>query len=399
MADLWRNGHFALAGSGVTGLLGSGATSIASGVVMTLVGPDQLAAFFVGSWLAFVGCLFFYLAFRVTFPRADRRWYAVLVFLFPSLLFWTADVSKEAFMLLGLGLAVYGVALVLQGWRNGYVYLVAGGALCLVSGRTSSSSWRHHSPSRCWSGPCEVASPVLRRRHPLGMAAVFVFVAAIVVVSWIEAAHLLHSVSSQGLVNSLNTVASNNHGTGPGFGSSTITYSSNPLWYPRDIYTVLFDPLPFSAHNLTQFAAALENILILLVILFSLVSRLRHLPRVCMERPYVLMCLFYSAIFLYAFAALGNLGLITRERTLLLPILFVVFAFPIARPGAEPYPWQRRTVRRDSMRSQASVRMRRDHEPADATVVVASTAAKWAVAERPRSDESSWSVARWHPQN
>ncbi len=119
LADMWRNGHFQLAGSGVNGIVGNGSVSIAGGVVMTLVGPDQLAAFFVGSWLAFVGCLFIYLAFRVTFPNSDRRWYAVLLFLFPSLLFWTADVSKEAFMLLGLGLAVYGVALAMQGGASG----------------------------------------------------------------------------------------------------------------------------------------------------------------------------------------------------------------------------------------------------------------------------------------
>ena len=131
LADMWRNGHFGLAGSGVTGILGNGSVSIAGGVVMTIVGPDQLAAFFVCAWLAYVGSVFFYLAFRVTFPRADRRWYALLIFLFPSLLFWTADASKEAFMLLGLGITVYGIALVMVGQRTGYLYLVGGGALSL----------------------------------------------------------------------------------------------------------------------------------------------------------------------------------------------------------------------------------------------------------------------------
>ncbi len=101
------------------------------------------------------------------------------------------------------------------------------------------------------------------------------------------------------------------------------------MWYPRDVYTVLFDPLPFSAHSITQLFAAAENTLILLVVLSSL-PRLRFLPRVCMQRPYVFMALIYSVIFVFAFAALGNLGLITRERTLLLPFLFIVLAFPVA---------------------------------------------------------------------
>jgi hypothetical protein len=234
-----------------------------------------------------------------------------------------------------------------------------------------------------------------RPRHGLTMIATFVFVAVAIALSAFEAAHLLHSVSGNGLTNSLNQVAHNNKGNGFGFGSSTVTYSANPLWYPRDVYTVLFDPLPFSAHNLTQLFAALENTLILVVIVFSLAPRLRSLPRVCLERPYVVMCLFYSAVFLYAFAALGNLGLITRERTLVLPFLFVVLAFPIARPGAEPYPWQRRR-RRDSLRDLTPVPMRQDdREPVRATAVTSAAAAHWAAAERPRSDGSGWSVAKW----
>jgi hypothetical protein len=103
---------------------------------------------------------------------------------------------------------------------------------------------------------------------------------------------------------------------------------------------VLFDPLPFSAHSVTQVFAALENTLILLVIVLSL-RELRCLPRACLRRPYTLVALLYGAAFVYAFAALGNLGLITRERTLLLPFLFVVLAIPLAEPGEVPYPWQR----------------------------------------------------------
>jgi hypothetical protein len=400
LADMWRNGHFQLAGSGVNGIVGNGSVSIAGGVVMTLVGPDQLAAFFLCSWLAFVGCLFFYLAFRVTFPRADRRWYAVLVFLFPSLLFWTADVSKEAFMLLGLGLTAYGIALVMTGGRSGYLYAVAGSALALLIRPDEivilAAGFALAMLLRAFRGR---ADAFRRPRHPFTMAAAFVFVAAAVIISGYEAAHFLHSLTGQGITSGLSKVASNNKGTGPGFGSSSVPYSSNPLWYPRDIYTLLFDPSPFTAHSLTQVFAAAENTLIGLVIVFSLIPRLRYLPRVCLQRPYVLAALFYSAVFLYIFAALGNLGLITRERTLLLPLLFVVLAFPVARPGAEPYPWQRRS-QRGSMRVPSSVGLRGAGDEAEAaTVVVASTTAEWMAAERPNTDGSRWSVAQWDPQD
>jgi hypothetical protein len=398
LADMWRNGHFSLAGSGIKGILGSGSTSISSGVVMTIIGPNQLATFFVCAWLAYVGCVFFYLAFRVTFPRADRRRYALLIFLFPSLLFWTADVSKEAFMMFGLGLAAYGIALVMRGRRSGYPFLVLGGALCLFIRPNEivivAVGFALAMVVRAVMGGASGSSR--RPRTVFSMAAAFVFVVAAVLVTVLVAAHFLHTITNTGIGNSLNKLSSNNQGAGAGFGSSNVPYSSNPLWYPRDAYTVLFDPLPFTAHSITQLFAAAENTLILLVVVSSF-SRLRFLPRVCMQRPYVFTALIYSVIFVFAFAALGNLGLITRERTLLLPFLFIVLAFPVANPGEAPYPWQRR---RSQSRAEPARPGRRApdgaEDPVDATVA-ASTVAEWTTAERPQADGSGWSAAWWRP--
>jgi hypothetical protein len=394
LANTWRSGHFNLAG--VPASIGNGTIGIAGAVVMTLVGPNQLAAFFVCSWLAYVGCVFFYLAFRVTFPRADRRRYAILVFLFPSLLFWTADVSKEAFMLVGLGLAAYGIALVMVGKRGGYLPILVGGALALfirpnevvilVVGFALAMLVRAIGGNASGS----------RRRNAFSMAGAFVFVAGIVVVTTIVAAHFLHGLTSAGVGNALTKVSAGNKGTGAGFGSSSVPYSSNPLWYPRDAYTVLFDPLPFTAHSITELFAAGENTLILLVVLASF-PRLRYLPRLCLQRPYVFTALFYSIIFIFAFAALGNLGLITRERTLLLPFLFIVLAFPIARPGEDPYPWQRRRRRVGAGSVPSGTRGPVDAEEAvEATTLVASTVAEWAAEERSYTDQSGWSAADWH---
>lgn len=396
LADMWRNGHFALAGSGVNGILGSGSTSIGGGVVMTLVGPDRLAAFLVCAWLAYVGSVFFYLAFRATFPQADRRRYAILIFLFPSLLFWTADVSKEAFMLLGLGLAAYGVALVMVGQRTGYLYMVGGGALSLFIRPNEivilAVGFALAMLLRSATG--RATGSLRRPRNVIAMAAAFVFVALAVVITSYEAAHFLHTITGSGVGNSLNTLSAHNQGSGPGFGSSSVTYSSNPLWYPRDIYTVLLDPLPFSAHSVTQLFAAGENALILLVVLWSL-PRLRRLPRVCLHRPYVFSALFYSAVFVFTFAALGNLGLITRERTLLLPFLFVVLAFPMARTGTDPYPWEQRKLRAHHAAIRHGTRAPGDVSELVEATVVTSSAAGWSAVEQPRTDQSSWSAAEW----
>jgi len=338
LASNWRSGHFMLAGTGIRGLLGDGAVSIAGGIIMTVLGPNQLAAFVVAAWLAFVGTVFFYRAFAVTFPEADRRRYAVLVFLFPSLLFWTSDVGKESIMLFALGLTAYGMALALRSRTVGYLYVVLGGALALVV-RPDELVILVIGFAIAMLVRAVVRADHPRTRHPLSMLAALLFVAGAVVVTSVVAAHFVHTLTQSGFSHALTNLSKNNQGAGAGFGSSSVAYSSNPITYPRDIYSVLFDPVFFTAHSLTQVAASLENALILVVILLS-IPRWRHIPRACFQRPYVLLALFYSAVFIFAFAALGNLGLITRERTLLLPVLFVVLALPVARPGTNPYPWQ-----------------------------------------------------------
>ena len=96
---------------------------------------------------------------------------------------------------------------------------------------------------------------------------------------------------------------------------------------------MLFDPLPFNAHGSGEYAAAVENLVILGIFIASRSGSSGSCPGPSFARPYVMMCLVYSAGFIYAFAALGNLGLIYRERVMLLPFLMVLLASR-ARPRA-----------------------------------------------------------------
>ena len=380
LAASWRTGHFTLAGSGVHRILGDGSVSIFGGIIMMFVGPNQLAAFFVSAWLAFVGSVLFYRAFAVTFPEADRRRYALLVFFFPSLLFWTADVSKEAIMLLALGLTAYGMARVLARLKTGYPLIVAGGALALVV--------RPDELILLVIGfaVAMLFRPAAQGRRALRGVGSLVFVVGLVAITATEAARFVHAAGGTGLTGALNKVAANNHGVGAGFGSSTVTYSANPLWFPRDLYTVLFDPLPVTAHSITQLIAATENLVILGVIVASL-AHLALVPRASRHRPYVLVCLIYSIGFIYLFAALGNLGLITRERTLLLPFLLVLLALPVAPDGRAPYPWQRRAG--DGPTAERTASPAEDEDPTGPTAVVGPE--WWA------EPGEGWSAAEWEP--
>jgi hypothetical protein len=71
------------------------------------------------------------------------------------------------------------------------------------------------------------------------------------------------------------------------------------------------------------------------------------------------LSLVYSLSFIYAFAALGNLGLITRERVLLFPYFLVLLAIPVSPKGEPPqYPWERpRQTRRQRRQAAAAARL------------------------------------------
>jgi hypothetical protein len=163
----------------------------------------------------------------------------------------------------------------------------------------------------------------------------------------------LHYLKGGGGTLSLNQTHQNNQGVGTGFGSSGVPYSTDPLTYPRDIYEVLFNPLIVKAHGNAQRVAGLENTIIIVLILKSL-RNLRMVPRAAFARPYVMLCTIYSLLFMYTFAALGNLGLIERERVMLLPFMLVLLCIPRAPKHQPPrYLWELR--RRDRLKVRRAV--------------------------------------------
>jgi hypothetical protein len=312
-------------------------------VVFTLIGSNQAGAFLVFSFLSFIGVMYFYRAFTLTFSGAGNRRYGYLVFFLPTLLFWTSDVSKEAIMIFLLGLTAYGCARILAHQGRGYVLIIvcsAAGAfirpnetLLALGGFTIAMLFRPVSSTVRLQG--------LRRTMAL------VFLGTMTGVAIFVTLHFLPG-SSNGL--SLTSISKNNSGVGSGFGSGGIAYSANPVYFPKDVFVVLFDPLPLNAHGSGEWLEALENTVVVAVVLISFRS-LRILPRAAFARTYVMMCVFFTGAFCYSFASLGNLGLITREAVVTMPFFLVVLCIPRGPRHRPPrYVWELRRRERVARR-------------------------------------------------
>jgi hypothetical protein len=358
LAPNFRHFDFTLAGANVRQIVNDGSVSIATGIVMAIVGINLTSTFLMFSWLSWIGAVFFYRAFALTFEGADHRRYALMLFFLPSLIFWTADVSKESIMMLSLGLVAFGGAKIFARRRGGFMLLVPGVVLGYYI--------RPNELLLVLAGfAIAMMLPTAGQRQNLGGLRRFfglVFLSGLLAISVYLT---LHYLRGGGGTLSLQQTHQNNQGVGTGFGSSGVPYSTNIATWPRDLYEVLFNPLIFKAHGSAQRVAGIENTIIIILILKSL-RNLRILPRAAFARPFLMLCAVYSFAFIYTFAALGNLGLIERERVMLLPFFLVLLCVPRAPKGSPPrYLWEvRRKTRLQIRRANEETQRRRARYPA-----------------------------------
>lgn len=334
--------QFTLAGTHLQ-TVGASGVSVAIGIVFALIGQNNLAGMFIFGWFAFLGSVWFFKAYALTFPEGDHRRYARMIFYLPSILFWTAGISKESMMYVSLGLASYGIARILVRRPGGVIYMLLGAAigiyvrpqeLLVLAAAAGIATLFGQSTKKSFGGVRRIAMVLVQ--------AGLLFVAL----------NLTKKISG---VFALKNVAQLN-----GQVASSVSYSSSPATYPIDVYHVMFDPLLYNAHGAGQRVASVENLILLTLIILS-ARRLRHLLRAAFMRPYVMTCILYTGVWMYSFAALGNLGIIERERVLMLPFLLVLLCIPVAPKGKPPqYPWeQARRVRRRQRRTSWS-----GHRPA-----------------------------------
>jgi hypothetical protein len=117
-------------------------------------------------------------------------------------------------------------------------------------------------------------------------------------------------------------------------GSTFTGYSpNNPVGFILAGVTVLFRPFPFEVRNAQAILASLEGLVLLGLVVMSL-RRLVRLPVELLRRPHVAFAVVYSFAFIYAFSSIVNFGILARQRSQLLPALFVVLCIP--RSGLPP---------------------------------------------------------------
>lgn len=300
-------------------------------VIYSFFGPTEIGAFFVFSWFNFIGTYLFYRAFRIAYPSGDRNRYAILLFFLPSLVYWPSSLGKESWMMFAIGLACYGLARALASKPGGYMGLMAGvGAMLLV---------RPHLGLIFM--PAAFFAFVFRRSRQgrnfrllgriIGIGVLVV--SSLVVVAKAQSFFGIKTLDAQTISQELKTTRQQ---TDLGNSAFTPPNAQSPIGYPEAVATVLFRPFPFEAHSLTVLVASLEGVF-LMGITYRSRRRLRRIVSALRESPYILFCVVYVALFIFAFSNFSNFGILARERVQMLPMFLALLAIPLLRNDtAEP---------------------------------------------------------------
>lgn len=323
-----RDGYFPaeLGGGGE----GTQALNLVTGIVYTVIGPTRLGGFFVFSWFAFLGLFLFYRAYRLAFPEGKYHRYAKLLFFLPTLVFWPSSLGKEAWLMLSLGLSVYGAARIFARRHGGFLILGLGFAATIVVrphmavlvflGLALGYLLR---PSR---GRYAVPSRVVASGKALGI--ITLAVAGFFVVGAFQEYFDLQDLDRTAVNELLESTSDRSAGGGSAY--EPLNVVDNPLTFPLAVVTVLFRPFPFEAHNAQALASSLEGALLFGLFVLAAPRVLAGLRR-SWRSPYIALCTTYSLLFIVAFSALGNFGILARQRSLVYPFVIVLVTLPLGR--------------------------------------------------------------------
>jgi hypothetical protein len=322
LADSFRELNFG-ADTGAS-VPGTGTMRYVSGLVHVLSGSDKFGAFLIFSWLGFLGCYLLYRAFVTALPDGDRSRYAPLLFLWPSLVLWPSSIGKESVMLFAIGLAALGAARLFTRRSGGYSLGLAGivvtylvrphvAMIMLVALVVALVIGRGHSRPSGALTPGSIAK----------IGAIVVLLVAVSVFASRTANYLgienLHPGSTQ---EQFDETRRNTSSGGSRFSPAD---AASPVGYPQAAVTILFRPFPFEATGSDQLATALEAMGLLLLTIVSW-RRLLSVPSRLRSQPYVALALAFVLVFFFVFAVISNFGILARERTMVLPFVFVLLS-------------------------------------------------------------------------
>lgn len=315
---------------------GTGSVRYLAGLVEVFTFEDEFATFVVFSLLGFIGSILFVMACRTALPAVDVKRYALLLLFWPSLVYWPSSIGKESVILLGLGAVAYGAAKLLRGDLHGLLITAVGMlGVALV---------RPHVALIAMTALVVAVVVGAPGRGTMSSVARVALVAALLVggsvaSDEVEALSDIDGLNPTGLAAALDLVNTRSSQGGSHFEAARIDDITE---YPWGFVTVLFRPFPHEASSVAMLVTSIEA-LVLAALVVGAIPRLAAAARTIRSEAYVAYAVAFTVVFVYLFSALGNFGILARQRAMTIPLVLLVVALPTAkervrqrRYGVEP---------------------------------------------------------------
>ncbi len=288
--------------------------------------PTMLGGFFIFATVAFLGQVIFYATFRRVFPASGLKWYALLIFFFPNLVYWPSSIGKESLMLVFIAIASYGAVRLFSEYKPRWLPVlmlgVAGagiirshmGLLVMLSLGAAIALGRRP----------RLAEANFRRLVSLaGIAVVLAGVVAWAVQDF--GIDLSGGINDQLLQEELDPVFSGVESQTDKGGSAVEGSAIRSVAdIPQGVIRVLFSPLPHEAHNAQALVSSvLEGTFLLGLFVWRAPAMVRNFRRHWRD-PYMVYALVFVVGFIFGHSAVLNLGIMARQRSQAIPLVLVI---------------------------------------------------------------------------
>jgi len=324
-ARIWRS--LSVPSFGASGE-GTAFTEVVTGLIYSIYTPSMRGGFLMFAFIAFLGQLLFYAAFRPWLQDKALKRYALVIMFFPSIVFWPASVGKDALMIFFMGLATLGISRLLRRFE-----LV--GLILASLGLYLTAEIRPH-VAMMLALAAALAFVFMKRREGRGRGIKRLIPLALALIGVIFAWSAFSAdfeVSLEGTTDTQDPAAfldrvSNQTAQGGSEVSGGVVTSVTDI--PAATLKVLFRPLIHEGTSLAILVSSVEGTLLLMVVVWKLPAAWRNRSMI-RANPLLLLSIMYTGGFVIAFSSMLNLGIIARQRVQVLPFflaLLVTLGWP-----------------------------------------------------------------------
>ncbi len=295
--------------------------------VYLVTGTSRWAGSIVFAWLAFGGRLLLWRALRRAVPEADDKRYLMLLLFFPSLLYWPASIGKEALMFVALGVVSFAAAQLLAervSAASVALFVVGLAGLLYIRPHLAAIGVAALGVASLVGTLGGLGKGAKLKSTVVRVVALIVLVAVAVVVFSQTARFFGTAEDGGGVTDVLDKTLTQTSIGGSAFVAPAV---SSPLDIPWAIITVIFRPFLWEVSGASTLIAAAEGA----VLLGLAVTGWRRVVggiKLSLRRPYLVFVLTFTGAFIMAFSYIGNFGILARQRSIMLALVFVFLTAP-----------------------------------------------------------------------